>query len=259
MNTSLVKDFDKARVPLELLSKPMEPDAPDILQMDVESVERIGERVCLWPGAQENEVEVLNTHRDWGQLVLRMHEPRRRFERVIERPEPDRRESTLHDLIDANSRFVRENGTTWTIESWTRDEERRFLVGYDEAHLFIAQIPWGSTVRDAHSALKPQEVRDAELRWPGMVQRQGEWFFVPLRPQDRISVQRHEDLVTRDEPIQSANRPHVATVRLQIRQTVFVRGEVRHDDHRTTPLPEWRRVVRNAAIASPWPGLLWVD
>lgn len=71
------------------------------------------------------------------------------------------------------------------------DIKRRFLLGHDERHWFVAAIPEEtpvSSVRDAKQALKPSEVLSAEVglatskrnrRHNEAWKRQGEWFFVP--------------------------------------------------------------------------------
>jgi hypothetical protein len=183
-----------------------------------------------------------------------------RFHHVIPRPPRAERDQAIANLAAIEARFVREVGRNWLLESWTRGDRRSFLAGYDEAHLFIAETPSGTTVPEAHEALKPADVRDAERLWPGRVQRQGEWFFIPARPQEHIALDRNTGTIQRYAPIQPDARPHIAAERGVIGPLVYVRGEVTHPDHTTLTFPDWRRALRNAAVvARGWPGLRWID
>ena len=259
MHSALVEGFRSAGVPVELAWRPLVPMAPRIVQLDVHITEWKGERVRLWRGARENQVNVLDSDRGWGQLVLRLREPSRRFQHLVPRPAEELRARRLQEIAASGSRFVQEEGRDWRIESRTRDESRQFLVGYDEQHLFISEVSWGETIGEAHDALKPVAVRDAELRWPGCVTRQGEWFFVPARVQEQIALEKHR-AIERDGAIESAARPHIAAERAEVGGSVFVRGVVSHPDHAPVLFTEWRRAVRNAAVIDQrWPGLHWID
>jgi hypothetical protein len=100
------------------------------------------------------------------------------------------------------------------------DIKRRFLLGHDERHWFVAAIPEEtpvSSVRDAKQALKPSEVLTAEVglatskrnrRHNEAWKRQGEWFFVPdssfCPPEDW----RH--CILKNEPItRGRSKPHI--------------------------------------------------
>jgi hypothetical protein len=175
-------------------------------------------------------------------------------------------------------------------------EKRRFLLGHDERHWFVAGIPEStpvSRVRDAKQALKPDLVQSSERgvrtkyrdrRSNAARIRQGEWFFVPA-PQVRVELL----LVLRNEPIaRGGGKPHVCeelyrfggeTVyvspgapngltdeqyralsegernrwnwRVMRRNPkVYVRGRVRHHDHKTVVLDGWHEVLSNTESLS---------
>jgi hypothetical protein len=156
-------------------------------------------------------------------------------------------------------------------------KKARFLAGHDERHWFVAAIPEKtpvSTVRAAKSALKPAPVREAS----GVI-RQGEWFFIP-RPKAKID----EKWVLHNEPITrgQGSKPHrcqdlcrTGGVTVYVNSSypnglpeaeyakldaktkksgwrvmrrdarVFVRGRIRHSDHKTIVLPGWHEVLMN--------------
>lgn len=152
----------------------------------------------------------------------------------------------------------------------------RYLCGFDEREHFIAEIPDGVTsVRDALAALRPIEVNRAEA--DGLkVLRQGEWFFIPAP--DFVPSRNH--MIHRREPLGRATgsrlmgNPHVADelIRLSSGQVevetgrklpngrpetrvmtvpagVYIRGKVRHRDHRTRVFWFWHRVVMNRELS----------
>jgi hypothetical protein len=153
-------------------------------------------------------------------------------------------------------------------------KKARFLAGHDERHWFVAAIPEKtpvSTVRAAKAALQPAPAKEAS----GVV-RQGEWFFIP-RPKEKID----EKLVLHDEPLTRGrgSKPHrcqdlvrtggetvyvkgaqilpeAAYAKLEAKAKhgwqvmrrnpkVFVRGRIRHSDHKTVTLKGWNEVVMN--------------
>lgn len=180
-------------------------------------------------------------------------------------------------------------------------ETHKFLCGHDERDWFAAAVPNAggvSSVRDAMEALKPGEVRAAQLanrvkrqhlnrrRNAGFI-RQGEWFFVPV-----TGLVVKPLLVIRNEPLsRGRGKPHVAEFvyrtggqlvfvsreyprglsekryrRLLIddpskahlrwspvRQNpeAYVRGRVRHPDHKTIHLDDWHRVFTNTENRAP--------
>jgi hypothetical protein len=162
-------------------------------------------------------------------------------------------------------------------------DKNKFLLGRDERHWFAAAVPGRNVhdVRTAMASLRPAEVDG--LR----VVRQGEWFFVPAggstnspvihrnEPLSRgngskphicdelmrsggvavmvsaaypggISVARYERLIETDP------RASEAGWRQMTRDAeVYVRGEVRHPDHKTIELDGWHRVYLNRERFAP--------
>ncbi len=253
---SLARDFHAARVPLELPATPLDEDARHVFQMDLLTAGPTGERITLWRGDSRNRVDVLDRDSLLGQLVMNVRESRRRFHHAVPKPTDEEQPAALVRLLDSGSRLLKITDDSWMLESWTSGHDRRFLVGYDDDHLFIAHAPWGERIRDVHEALKPPIVRDADLRWPGQVVRQGEWFFIPIRPQERPGL--GVAIVHKHLPI--AGGRHTAEELTAVGDAGYARGAITHPEHRTVTLPDWRRIIRNAAIEDdPWPGLTWVD
>ena len=153
-------------------------------------------------------------------------------------------------------------------------KKARFLAGHDERHWFVAAIPEKtpvSTVRAAKAALQPAPAKEAS----GVV-RQGEWFFIP-----RLKEKIDEKLVLHDEPLTRGrgSKPHrcqylvrtggetvyvkgaqilpeAAYAKLEAKAKhgwqvmrrnpkVFVRGRIRHSDHKTVTLKGWNEVIMN--------------
>jgi hypothetical protein len=145
----------------------------------------------------------------------------------------------------------------------TTDVTRRFLVGEDESHLFVAQlsIP-ASTVAEAHETLRPRELGGRKK-----VRRQGEWFFVPATREEHELIRRRLRVgrVTNARigaHLAMRGRPHVVDELVQLRYedgrlVEFVRGRVRHPDHEVLELKDWVRVVMNTEDRSV--GATWVD
>lgn len=262
MASALVARFAQAGLPLTVLDAPLfggRGQGRDIVQLDI--TRRPKESFRLWEGAPDNRVVVTTVDKHLEQLIVMVHEPRRRFEFEVGKhaPKPE------------GARLVRE--TKWgsrVYESFTNDSKRHFLAGMDEQHLFIAQLPRAAaTVWAAHVALKGDDVRAAERRAGGNTIRQGEWFFVHPTPAELAEV---EELV-RSRPasiarnigiaeaakLRRAGRPHVADEVVVLKASAFVRGHVKHPDHATLYLRGWRRAFGNTEASTQPAGVLWVD
>ena len=273
----LKASFSKVPVGLKLLGGPINTGSPSIFQMNIEKSRRFGEYVQIWPGDRNNEVEVLSMDSSLSQLVLRVKEPRRRYVEVVRKSEFTRRDAIEERASAAGGGILVETRYDWRVELWTPALERRYLVGKDDLHLFIAQVQTGDTVAQAHDSLKPDLVRHAEPALSRSVVRQGEWFFLPLSAEDAQRLGAHLNLWPRAVKLRSSvgegGRPHIAdevvTVDRRVRSKhreyrrpeVYARGQVSHPDHRDLFLNEWRRVVRNAEIRTSNDRLRirWVD
>jgi hypothetical protein len=164
------------------------------------------------------------------------------------------------------------------------EAKNKFLLGHDERHWFVAAVP-GDHVRDVRTAiesLRPPEAVGVEAV------RQGEWFFVPAPGaiHDSRGFLRNEwlsrgggskphicDQLMRSEGVPvmvSQSYPNGLTLanyerllrinpeaqrmawRRMVRDAqVFVRGRVRHPDHKTIHLEGWHRVYLNRERFAP--------
>lgn len=271
----LKKSFSDVLVGLKLLGGPINPVNPAIFQMNIHQSPRFGEYFQIWPGDRKNEIETLAWDRCLGQLVLRVKEPRRRYEEIVRKNSwvnVDRVEARAHA---SGGRIFKETRDDWRLEMWTPAVDRRYLCGKDDLHLFIAQLRDGDTVAEAHESLKPDEVRRAEELLPGSMQRQGEWFFLPPSGEESERLSAH--LKDRPEalrpcaPVGDGGRPHVADFVVSIdrrtrtehreyrRPEVYARGGVVHPDHRPVRLDRWSRVVRNREVVPERLRVRWID
>jgi hypothetical protein len=273
----LKESFSKVPVGLKLLGGPINPRSPSIFQMNIHHSRQFGEYVQIWPGDRRNEIEVLSIDRSLVQLVLRVKEPRRPYVEVVKKTAFVSASSVAERVHAAGGRILRETHYDWRVELWTPEFDRRYLCGMDDLHLFIAQIQMGDTVAQAHESLKPELVRQREAALPRSIQRQGEWFFVPLSEEESQRLDEHLNVwsgaVKKRAPVGAGERPHVADVVVTIdrrvrskrreyrRPEVYARGLVVHPDHRNLQLSEWRRVVRNAEIrtTNDQLRLSWID
>jgi len=151
-----------------------------------------------------------------------------------------------------------------------REEKHKFLCGHDERDWFAAALPEAtavSTVRTAMEALKPGEVRSAQVR-KGLKARhrnrrhnkafirQGEWFFIPV-PDLVVDPK----FVLRGEPLaRGRGKPHMAEFAYRsggenvyvcsqypagLSQAAYQRVIAKHPAQRRLP---WRVMQRNASV-----------
>jgi len=147
----------------------------------------------------------------------------------------------------------------------------------DERHYFICQLPQpATTVVEAHRILRPEAVRrDAVVR-------QGEYFFRELDLENRGRI----DAMVRGGkwPVRRKislgtlfgrreGNPHVAdevvvvpdlrafeATGYMLPGNVYVRGLVRHVDHKTVRFSSWAEVFRNTeAVETRRDRVQWVD
>jgi hypothetical protein len=157
-------------------------------------------------------------------------------------------------------------------------DKNKFLLGRDERHWFAAAVP-GDGVRDVRTAM--ESLRPTEVEGRSAI-RQGEWFFVPapdIREDVKVILRNEplsrgagskphvcEELMRRSgvtvmvstaypngltEPeyhrlIDSNPRAKNMAWRRMVRDAqVYVRGSVRHRDHKPIYLDGWHRVYMN--------------
>jgi hypothetical protein len=253
--------FASAGLRLQLPEKPLQALSPEIFQMDIFRF-RGPETFRLWKGHADNSVRVTDTDKDRRQLVLLVQEPSRPFEIPVWKARREAPPSEFRGLP-----LIRETPSQWIFQRWTPSTLRRFLCGMDERHLFIARFEGGTTVKDAHRKLKPEAVLDADRSAPGRTLRQGEWFFVKASSYElRVieeQIRKSPHFVERNASLGGNGRPHVADeVLRRIGPKVYARGRIRHPDHKTLRLTDWRQVHRNTEVQASRTdsnGIYWVD
>lgn len=214
--------------------------------------------------------------RDLFLIDIRRHRSRRR--RSEEFVQIFSGDHVVLRVIDADSQHlqalldVTEPATSYQHRDWNRTEHawqveeiqiprqrRRLLVGMDESHLFVCPLTGGaSTVRDAHRKLIPVHLREGHGQ---KLRRQGEWFFDRVTHENvlaRIHAEIEADRlwthrpVTGDPPRGKFSRDHFAE-KLVVCDSpdspgfreVYVRGTIRHPDHKVLHLKTWHAVQRN--------------
>lgn len=310
MREHLVRRFADAGLKLILNDRPIiggVRGGRDIVQIDIQRQTNGSRRIewfRIFPGAEENRIEVVGTDKRHGQVVLMVHEVPREFEEQVPwatvQHLQERDPENWLDLLCKENRVrksavtVRKvrKGVTVFVKRKTPSEKRHFLCGLDERQLFIAQLPKAvSTVRDAHACLKTTTVTMAEGRGINAT-RQGEWFFLEPSAEELATIETGLEKgalnVERTVPIgpfsdgsssrsrskvrQFRGNPHTAEELVVLPGTpldhgfsvrgreVFIRGKVRHVDHKTVSFKSWRKVIRNAEPnAGQALGVGWVD
>lgn len=258
---ALVSHFHRARLDLKVTAAPLiNAGNSAIVQLDIA---RTPQQFLLWKGDAHNQVIVQGTDRKLQQLVLFVKEPRRAFEVRVRKEQVAGRKVLRKE---GNSHFV------W-VEQLTTSAQRHLLCGMDEQHYFVAQLPFGvSTVQEAHQALYNPAAGEAGRKSGSKVIRQGEWFFVRASMAELTALQTTRQLVRKNVAATDGSkafrrgRPHTVgqLVRLKgvtaplVEGAVYVRGKVRHPDHRVLDLLDWHRVFGNAEASQPV-GVQWAD
>jgi hypothetical protein len=270
---TLTLRFEAAGLPVELRTLPLTDRmarADDIVQIDIARdarKHRPTERFRVYPGHRDNRLEVLGVDKAIRQLVLLVDEPERSFQVKL----------SNKARIPSDARILQKDEKHVWISQTTSGRVRRFLCGMDEQHLFIAMVPDAvTTVRAAHASLRDSRVDELEVKAPLPTIRQGEWFFVaiPDAEQDiveglarrRLPVHRNVGIAEAAK-IRRLGRQHVADEVLIVPSmktiqdvAIYVRGAVRHPDHRTIVLRAWRRtIVNRESIEQPIEGIDWID
>lgn len=213
-----------------------------IVQMDILKSGKKEELRISVPDGDEAEVKILGIDKKLNQAVVMVHEPQREFVEQI------------YDPVERKHK---------PIVRKTSEEKRRFLVGMDECHLFIAQLSGGATsVKQAHDQLRPREVPSGKAAKKAKIKRQGEWFFTPATDSETKRVEEHMAKFGVEKNVRIGprgrwmrGRPHIVSESVVItmpgpwpesrEQIEFVRGRVRHPDHHVVELGGWHRVNMN--------------
>jgi hypothetical protein len=243
--------------------------------------------------------QVRDIDQDHNQLVLLVKEGAREFEEAQEYSKWQKKDfdtwsqDILAGMTPRNRRkvkVIRPNsdgkGGKLIFPRKTTAQARYFLMGVDERQLFIAQTQGAvTTVAEARKSLG-RSVQFAEGKKNTSPDRQGEWFFVETTEAERKAIENGiksgETIIHKKMAIgQAFNRrggnPHtadeiavVARIEPQLahghpvrsRASVYVRGKIRHPDHKTVKFTHWRKVIANsegATATGSASGVFWVD
>ncbi|MFX0033072.1 MAG: hypothetical protein ACFE9P_10435, partial [Candidatus Hermodarchaeota archaeon] len=159
----LKKWFKKARLFLKLEREPFVSNQ-DIFQMAIAVRGKKNRRQYfrIYPGDEDNDVRVIDVDAERQQLILLVSEPSREFQ--------------TFEFNEETGFYDKE------VTRRTSSLTRKYLVGMDETHLFISELPQEGAinkVKEAHKVLKPEYIIMSE-KDNQRIRRQGEWFFVPV-------------------------------------------------------------------------------
>lgn len=295
----ITDDFKRAGLDIQILSDPIRKGRgmDEIVQLDIERKTqgtRRTERFRIYMGNKNNLVQVRDVDKPNGQLVLMVREPAREFDEDVRITKWDTEDKILARLKVAPRRIkYRKVGNKFVVTQKIDEAVRYFLAGVDERQLFIAQLtgPATTVVQARKSLGKSVEFANGDRRKGSSLDRQGEWFFLKADATDccdihnallktcttiqkKVSIgtvmgRRGGNSHTADELVKLPSRHFGKNFRspglsrdVQGRDRVFVRGCVRHVDHKTVKFTEWREVIANSegetATASA-SGVFWVD
>jgi len=218
------------------------------------------------PDGEDINVRALGADPEHQQVVMMVHEPDRK---ITER---------------------RWNSGTKQFENATikvPGGKRRFLVGMDECHLFIAQMPntaGATSVKQAHEDLRPRGVPKGRKAKKQKVKRTGEWFLTPASSEELKAIEDHIKVYGIRKKVgigshlgRMRGRPHVVSESVVVgfrtriedpttgqhrilvarRGTEYVRGRILHPDHKVVDVKVWSKVTMNAEDRAA--GAQWVD
>jgi len=296
----LTAAFQKAGLVLEIVKKPMRKGAgmDEIVQIDVHRAIKgalRGERFRMFL-PEHGAVTVRNGDAKLKQVVVMVQELEREFEEELTYSRwggnfiewvADMRKMRGQKVLKVFSPNAKRKTGSVLVQRKTENSTRYFLMGEDERQLFIAQLSRpATTVAEAHKALGAT-VQFAEGKRRGSsIDRQGEWFFLETSQaqRDRIDglIEKNKIGVKKKVSIgqflNRAGQPHRADELVvlggeqvanklghgfSVRPTqVYIRGAVKHPDHKTQKFHQWREVVGNSEGATSQggaSGVFWVD
>lgn len=267
----------------------------DILR-DVKGTRR-NEWFELFPGDGDVNIQIIDTDSKTLQVLLLVQEPERVFE-VTERKthwrmKPEQRRIQLQESGDK----FREDKRNFYIQQKTPSDKRHFLMGVDERQLFVSQLTRGVTnINEARRSLG-STVQFHEGKRKMTPNRQGEWFFVKATEQQEEDIElllsKQRIWIVKKENIgkyagREGGNPHIADEIVVIPQSqglieqvkqskwaaknrpivqgaypirsreVFVRGKIRHIDHKTIKYSHWYQVILNNEVQES-AAASWID
>jgi hypothetical protein len=294
---NLKKKFAEAGLELQVRMSPLVlgRGTEGIVQVDI-AREFKGNRRKEWfriyLGAEGNEVDVRGVDKASKQLVLTVKEPEREFDELVRIPKKNNAAFRLEELRKIKLLWPKPVRAVLVADGIfvTRKTDpavRYFLAGVDERCLFIAQLTGSATtVAQARSLLgKTVEFAEGDQRRGSSLDRQGEWFFLKVSDEvarevdeavrkTRTTIRKGASIgaaVTGRQIARVPGNPHMADELVTMpaiplvhghsvagRPRVFVRGAVRHKDHRTVRFDGWREVVANSEQRAT-SGVYWID
>lgn len=236
----LKKWFDKAKVPAKIEKKPLSSitrsvNNQDIFQMtiDIRGKQNKREYFRIYHGHPENDIRVVDTDSKNQQVILLVNEPEREYT------------VRTWDSKEANWVYHTQKSPNFL---------RKYLMGMDENHLFIAELPNNlgpiNKIKDAHKILKPNSVLEKEKK-NNRIKRQGEWFFIPTTLKEIELIEENSILIEKKIPLGNntliwrSRNSHVADQLINIRENQFVSGKITHVEHKTLKLQGWFKVMKN--------------
>jgi len=293
---SLINAFKKAGLVLKVLIDPIRTGRgmENIVQIDIQRSRRNyalrEEWFRIYPG-KETTLQVRGTDKKRRQLVLLVKEGEQEFHEELSIRSVQRKKGWLPEFLTehnlTNRDVVELKKATIVLRRFTPKATRYFLMGVDERQLFIAQLTGPATTVEEARRLLGKSIQLAEGQRRGSsIDRQGEYFFLETTREQRETL---EELLKVNkvviQPKQSIGKfmgrqgnPHTADELIHIsdqfnalgsekgqvpvrQRKVFIRGKVRHKDHKTVSFSQWREVVRNNEVSGALGsnGVMWTD
>lgn len=281
--SSIVDKLAKVGLKAEIAKRPLLGGDRNrqIFQMNIANDRQ--ERFQIWPG-EGTTATVLDTNDEHKQAVIQVFEPEREIQEpissgTIRQLKKRFGENWIEEIAKErhlNPKDIKydQKSETAMVTSKTSGLKEKYLCGMDERHLFIAKIPNNvTTVVQAHGSLKSDGAdllskRKTKSKFKTKVVRQGEWFFLPVSIESiremETMIKKNQIVIQKKVAIGSGGKPHVADELVRNGTFTFIRGKIRHSDHKTVEFMTWMRVERNKELHDSSTrrdvgGSLWVD
>ena len=271
------------------------------IQRNVKGIQR-WERFRIYPGHPDNITQIRDVDKDSKQVLLMVQEPEREFDNVTKLTHFNtfKRIKEQAEKTKGVLRVYKQDNEAHVVMK-AEGGNRYFLAGIDERQLFVAQLKGPATSVEGARQQLGRTVQFADgSRKGSSIDRQGEWFFLETRQSTKDEIERAikqtRTVIRKKVPIGSflgrpGGNPHVAeelvvlpvettlrpsannprtlagrmaggdTDRL-LRSRAFVRGSIRHKDHKTVKFSQWREVIANnegATATASANGVFWID
>lgn len=196
------------------------------------------EDIIIFPGV-DTKLEIISIDQDSRKVLIKINEPVR--DEVVTMKVRDRKKTNKYVVV--------------TTAQHTYAEQRIFLIGKDEGHLFISPIKdVFRTVKEAYESLKPEELKDKTNNY---YRRQGEWIFIPINY--NIPMSQFCSTILPLSLRIGSGRSHIVTESFTCFGITYVRGNVTNPNYKTLILKKWHRYICNLKLKNNINGLTWVD